>query len=95
MLHCDYLSVLQDGLLLSHPEIARTIKDVLDVCERLVGIVERWGGDVLPGLLEVEIEEEGAARVGQEVDRRGAVVVEIRDVSKARQVRLLHLGPHD
>lgn len=76
--------------------MAQTIKDVLDVCERFVGVVERWGGDVLPGLLEVELEEEGAASVGREVDRRGAMVAEIRDVSiVARSLRNLNLADPD
>ena len=63
--------------------MSQTVKDVLDVCERFVGVVERWGGDVLPGLLEVEIEMDGEGEgvLGREVERRGEVVREIRDVS--------------
>jgi len=65
--------------------MSQTVKDVLDVCERFVGVVERWGGDVLPGLLEVEIEMDGEGEgvLGREVERRGEVVKEIRDVSSA------------
>jgi hypothetical protein len=86
LMHSSYLALLQDGLLMSHPRCSISIKDVLDVCERFCGLVERWGGDVLPDLL---LEGLGAGREGWEgnvqvgglVGERMEIVKEVQEVS--------------
>ena len=50
--HTAFLAFVQDGLLLSSPVASSLVRSILDVCERFAGSVERWGGDVLPPLLE-------------------------------------------
>lgn len=49
--HTAFLAFVQDGLLLSSPVASSLVRSVLDICDRFVGTVERWGGDVLPPLL--------------------------------------------
>lgn len=49
--HAAYLAFVQDGTLLSSPAASGIIRAVLETCDRFVGLVERWGGDVLPDLL--------------------------------------------
>lgn len=50
--HTAFLAFVQDGLLLSSPVAFSLVRSILDICDRFVGSVERWGGDVLPPLLE-------------------------------------------
>ncbi|KAF8973469.1 gamma-tubulin complex component protein, partial [Flammula alnicola] len=50
-IHTNYLGRLLDGCLLTNPTLTSTLRQILDVCERFVALVERWGGDVLPALL--------------------------------------------
>jgi hypothetical protein len=57
------------------------MRQILDVCERFVAVVERWGGDVLPALLfEGSIINGGDQAVGAMVKERWAVVAEIDEV---------------
>lgn len=49
--HTAFLAFVQDGLLLSSPVASSLVRRVLDICDRFAGLVERWGGDVLPPLL--------------------------------------------
>ncbi|CCO34795.1 Gamma-tubulin complex component 4 homolog [Rhizoctonia solani AG-1 IB] len=58
-LHATYLANIVSGSLLGHSGCASLVRAALETCERFVGTVERWGGDVLPGVLE-----EGSAGVG-------------------------------
>lgn len=39
------------------------IRDILEVCRRFTGLVERWGGDVLPELLSDEVTGERESAV--------------------------------
>lgn len=50
-LHSAYLYALNTGSLLGNVECAGTIKAVMELCDVFVAAVERWGGDILPGLL--------------------------------------------
>ncbi|KAF8753950.1 hypothetical protein RHS01_06579 [Rhizoctonia solani] len=58
-LHATYLANIVSGSLLGHSGCASLVRVALETCERFVGMIERWGGDVLPGMLE-----EGSAGVG-------------------------------
>ncbi|KAN0063402.1 hypothetical protein ACQY0O_004568 [Thecaphora frezii] len=49
--HGFFLTFLEDGLLLTSASASNLIRSIVDTCERFVGLVERWGGDVLPSLL--------------------------------------------
>ncbi|KAJ1302591.1 hypothetical protein OPQ81_002908 [Rhizoctonia solani] len=58
-LHATYIGNIISGSLLGHSGCATLVRTALETCERFVGMIERWGGDVLPGMLE-----EGSAGVG-------------------------------
>ncbi|KAH7338776.1 Spc98 family-domain-containing protein [Rhizoctonia solani] len=58
-LHATYLANIISGSLLGHSGCASLVRAALETCEQFVGMIERWGGDVLPGMLE-----EGSAGVG-------------------------------
>lgn len=79
--HGTYLDLLADGLLLSAPdrEAASTLRDILGVCEQFVAYVERWGGDVLPGLLAEGYDDEAGSNVGALVAERSRTVQELRE----------------
>lgn len=78
-LHAMYLANIVSGSLLGHSGCASLVRAALETCERFVGMVERWGGDVLPGVLE-----EGSAGVGGKlVDERLKAVKEIDEVGGA------------
>lgn len=80
-IHTSYLGRLVDGCLLSNNSFTSTMRQILDVCERFVAIVERWGGDVLPALLfEGSITNEGDQEVGAMVKERWTLVAEIDEV---------------
>ncbi|EJD04192.1 uncharacterized protein FOMMEDRAFT_121761 [Fomitiporia mediterranea MF3/22] len=82
-LHTTYLDRLLSASLLTQPALAATIRSIFDVCERFVGLVERWG-DVLPGLLtEGSISEGVSGSVGRLVKERQEVVKEIDQNIKA------------
>lgn len=79
-IHTTYLERLVTGCLLSNPHLTAIIRLILEVCERFVAQVERWGGDILPALLFEGSIGAGADRVGEMVEERMAVVAEINDV---------------
>lgn len=80
-IHTNYLARLIEGCLLSNNSFTSTMRQILDVCERFVAVVERWGGDVLPALLfEGSITNEGEQEVGAMVKERWALVAEIDEV---------------
>jgi gamma-tubulin complex component 4 len=81
-IHTNYLGRLLDGCLLTNGALTSILKQVLDICERFVALVERWGGDVLPALLfEGSLRSDGEEQVGAMVKERWAVVAEIDEVS--------------
>ncbi|QRV80447.1 gamma-tubulin complex component 5 [Ceratobasidium sp. AG-Ba] len=73
-LHATYLGNIVSGSLLGHPGCAVLVRAALETCERFVGIVERWGGDILPGMLE---EGSAGSGAGKLVEERFKVVREI------------------
>ncbi|AFR95456.2 hypothetical protein C343_03557 [Cryptococcus neoformans C23] len=75
-LHTLHLSFLREGLLIADINLASVIRDILDTCRRFAGLVERWGGDVLPELLMEGINGE---EVGKMVKERAQAVQEIND----------------
>jgi len=80
-IHTNYLGRLVDGCLLNNPSLTSVMRQLLDVCERFVALVERWGGDVLPALLfEGSLMSGGEQEVGALVKERWAVVAEIDEV---------------
>lgn len=50
-MHARHLSFLRQGLLIADKDSAVVIRDILDTCKTFSGLVEKWGGDVLPELL--------------------------------------------
>lgn len=79
-IHTTYLERLVTGSLLSNVAITSTVRMILEVCERFVAQVERWGGDVLPALLFEGSIATGGDRVGEMVEERRSIVAEINDV---------------
>ena len=79
-IHTTYLERLITGTLLSNPALTALIRSILEVCERFVAQVERWGGDVLPALLFEGSLATGGNRVGEMVTERRGIVAEINDV---------------
>ncbi|KAK8849538.1 hypothetical protein IAR55_004873 [Kwoniella newhampshirensis] len=75
-MHARHLSFLREGLLLSDPAVATLTRDILDTCNRFTGLVERWGGDVVPELLMEGVEGE---KVGKMVGERAGAVREINE----------------
>jgi hypothetical protein len=73
-MHARHLAFLRESLLIAERETAVLVHDILDTCKRFAGLVERWGGDVLPELL-------AEGEVGEMVAERARVVEEISDVS--------------
>ncbi|KZT08538.1 uncharacterized protein LAESUDRAFT_696577 [Laetiporus sulphureus 93-53] len=79
-IHTTYLERLLTGSLLSNPVLTAIIRTILEMCERFVAQVERWGGDVLPALLfEGSLSMGGDDRVGKMVKERQAVVTEMSE----------------
>ncbi|KAF8899026.1 gamma-tubulin ring complex protein [Infundibulicybe gibba] len=78
-IHATYLDHLLSGCLLTHPELTSILHATLDLCERFVAQVERWGGDVLPALLFEGSLNGGEEEVGAMVKRRWTVVAEINE----------------
>ncbi|PPQ78046.1 hypothetical protein CVT25_015591 [Psilocybe cyanescens] len=82
IIHTNYLGRLLDGCLLTNPNITTIMRQVLDICERFVALVERWGGDVLPALLfEGSLGGDSDDQVGALVKERWSIVSEIDEVS--------------
>ncbi|KAL8283729.1 hypothetical protein RQP46_005524 [Phenoliferia psychrophenolica] len=61
--HSLYLSVLLSGLLLSSEELSGKMMEMMQTCDAFVAKVGRWGGDVLPGLLEGGMADEESAKL--------------------------------
>jgi gamma-tubulin complex component 4 len=80
-IHNTYLERLLTGCLLSNPALTAIIRPILEVCDRFVAQVERWGGDVLPALLfEGSLATGSEEEVGAMVRERWAIVNEINEV---------------
>ncbi|KAF9469850.1 Spc98 family-domain-containing protein [Collybia nuda] len=79
-IHTTYLDRLLTGCLLMNPSLTSIIRSILDVCERFVAQVERWGGDVLPALLFEGSLKGGDEKVGAMVKERWAVAAEINEM---------------
>jgi gamma-tubulin complex component 4 len=80
-IHTTYLDRLLTGCLLTNSALTSTLHPILDVCERFVAQIERWGGDVLPALLFEGSLKGGEDKVGTMVNERWEVVAEINEVS--------------
>jgi hypothetical protein len=81
-IHHDYLERIIVGTLLSNQSLTAVIRNLLQLCDKFVAQVERWGGDVLPELLiEGSINNAENEAVGGMVRERLAVVSEINHVS--------------
>ena len=79
--HTRYLQTLLSASLLASPVCATTIRTILEVCERFVAQVERWGGDVLPALLfEGSMADSEGDNVGHMVRERWKVVHDVNEV---------------
>ncbi len=86
-IHTTYLERLVTGSLLADPAIMSIIRVILEVCERFVAQVERWGGDILPALLFEGSLAVGGDKVGEMVEERRTIVTEINDVSDRPQAQ--------
>ena len=82
-IHATYLERLVTGCLLANASLTSIIRSILEVCERFVAQVERWGGDILPALLFEGSLGTGGDRVGEMVEERRKIVAEVNDVSKS------------
>lgn len=80
-LHSAYLYALNSGSLLGNTECAGTIKAVMELCDVFVATVERWGGDILPGLLGEGSLGDNDARILRE---RWKVVRDVNEVCVCR-----------
>ena len=79
--HTRYLQTLLSASLLASVACATTIRTILEVCERFVAQVERWGCDVLPALLfEGSMADSEADNVGHMVRERWKVVHDVNEV---------------
>ena len=78
-MHARHLSFLREGLLLADHGLAIIVKDILDTCKRFTGLVERWGGDVLPDLL---MEGASGEQVAEMVKERATAVRETNEVRR-------------
>ena len=79
-IHTTYLDRLLTGCLLTNSALTSILRPILDVCERFVAQIERWGGDVLPALLFEGSLKGGDEKVGAMVKERWIVVAEINEV---------------
>jgi gamma-tubulin complex component 4 len=85
--HNRFLECLLTASLLANPLCASTIRTILEVCERFVAQVERWGGDVLPALLfEGSVSFDGGEDIGKMVRERWKVVHDVNEV-RSRDIR--------
>ena len=81
-IHHDYLERIIIGTLLSNQPLTVIVRSLLQLCDKFVAQVERWGGDVLPELLiEGSINNAENEKVGDMVRERLAVVSEIHHAS--------------
>ncbi|KAG6890001.1 hypothetical protein C0995_012961 [Termitomyces sp. Mi166 len=79
VIHTTYLDRLLTGCLLTNSMLMSILRPILDICERFVAQVERWGGDVLPALLFEGSLKEGDEKVGGMVEERWLIVAEINE----------------
>ncbi|KAG6881711.1 hypothetical protein C0992_000375, partial [Termitomyces sp. T32_za158] len=79
VIHATYLDRLLTGCLLTNSTLMSILRPILDICERFVAQVERWGGDVLPALLSEGSLREGDEKVGTMVKERWLIVAEINE----------------
>ncbi|KAG8806129.1 hypothetical protein FRC18_006269 [Serendipita sp. 400] len=81
--HSRFLHILLTASLLAHPACASTVRTIMEVCERFVAQVERWGGDVLPGLLDEGsislLNADGQGGIGSMVRERWKVVHDVNE----------------
>ncbi|KAJ7235868.1 Spc98 family-domain-containing protein [Mycena haematopus] len=70
---------LLTGCLLTNPVLTSLLLPIFEVCERFVGQIERWNGDVLPALLFEGSLKGGDEEVGAMVRERQGVVAEINE----------------
>ncbi|KAG6837663.1 hypothetical protein H0H93_004939 [Arthromyces matolae] len=78
-IHTTYLDRLLTGCLLTNSTLMSILRPILDICERFVAQVERWGGDVLPALLFEGSLRGGNEKVGDLVKERWLIVAEINE----------------
>ncbi|KAF7339347.1 Spindle pole body component [Mycena sanguinolenta] len=78
-IHSEYLDRLLTGCLLTNPVLTSLLLPIFEVCERFVGQIERWNGDVLPALLFEGSLKGGDEEVGAMVRERQGVVAEINE----------------
>ena len=79
--------------MLADRALAIVVRDILETCKRFTGLIERWGGDVLPDLL---VEGASGEELGAMVKERSAIVretAEVRDSIYLTHMRLTSLGP--
>ncbi|TFK36996.1 Spc98 family-domain-containing protein [Crucibulum laeve] len=76
-IHVNYLDRLLTGCLLTNEGLTSILLPILEVCERFVAQIERWGGDVLPALLFEGSLNQGHEEVGAMVQERWLVVADI------------------
>lgn len=88
-LHRTYLYSLTAGSLLSNSACSNTIKTIMDICEVFVASVERWGGDVLPDLLEEGSIGSQDSGVGRLVSERSKVIHDIDEVCLTILARII------
>ncbi|KAG6841773.1 hypothetical protein C0991_007102 [Blastosporella zonata] len=78
-IHTTYLDRLLTGCLLTNSALMSILRPILDICERFVAQVGRWGGDVLPALLFEGSLKGGDEKVGAMVKERWLIVAEINE----------------
>ncbi|KAH0591057.1 Gamma-tubulin complex component 4 like protein [Termitomyces sp. J132] len=78
-IHTTYLDRVLTGCLLTNFTLMSILRPILDICERFVAQVERWGGDVLPPLLFEGSLKGGDEKVGAMVKERWLIVAEINE----------------
>ena len=61
-IHSLFLSTLYSGLLLDSEELSGQVKEMLTTCDEFAARLGRWGGDILPGLLDNAGDERNAQR---------------------------------
>jgi hypothetical protein len=79
-MHTRHLQLLREGLLLTDIPLLGVIRDIIDICKRFAGLVERWGGDVLP--------EDQGKEGEKEAEERLVAVREIKQVSLRQGVSM-------
>ncbi|CEH13715.1 Gamma-tubulin ring complex protein [Ceraceosorus bombacis] len=86
--HTAFLAFVVDGLLLRSPRATTLIRAICDTCQKFAGLVaSRWGGDVLPGLLEEgSIGDTTSARdgVSNTIDERTRAMNDVSDTLRGQ-----------